>query len=84
MSLQTFRWKQPTRPSAITRWSASHLKGGAEEPSAPSEEKESDAEGDQDTHLGVARTIPDNPTGGADFALSIGYQIVTGVMQQRR
>ena len=37
-----------------------------------------------ETHLGVARVIPDDPTGGADFALSIGYQIVTGVMSRRR
>ena len=37
-----------------------------------------------ETHLGVARVIPDNPTGGADFALSIGYQIVTGVLSRRR
>ena len=32
------------------------------------------------THLGVAREIPDDPTGGPDFALSIGYQIVRGVL----
>lgn len=37
-----------------------------------------------ETHLGVARVIPDDPTGGADFALSIGYQIVTGVLSRRR
>lgn len=36
------------------------------------------------THLGVARVVPDDPTGGADFALSIGYQIVTGVLSRRR
>ncbi len=42
-------------------------------------------EGESDeTHLGVARVIPDDPTGGADFALSIGYQIVTGVLSRRR
>ena len=28
------------------------------------------------THLGVAREVPDDPTGGPDFALSIGFQIV--------
>lgn len=38
----------------------------------------------QETHLGVAREIPEDPTGGADFALSIGYQIVTGVLSRRR
>jgi carboxyl-terminal processing protease len=32
------------------------------------------------THLGVAREIPYDPTGGPDFALSIGYQIVRGVL----
>ncbi len=32
------------------------------------------------THLGVAREIPSNPSGGADLALSIGYQIVRGVL----
>ncbi len=35
------------------------------------------------THLGVARDIPDDPTGGADFALSIGYQIVRGVLSKK-
>lgn len=38
----------------------------------------------EETHLGVARVIPDDPTGSADFALSIGYQIVTGVLSRRR
>jgi carboxyl-terminal processing protease len=40
------------------------------------------AEGDAgtETHLGVARDIPFDPTGGSDFALSIGYQIVRGVL----
>lgn len=32
------------------------------------------------THLGVARVVPDNPIGGPDFALSIGFQIVRGVL----
>jgi carboxyl-terminal processing protease len=36
------------------------------------------------THLGVAREIPKDPTGGPDFALSIGYQIVRGVMTRKR
>lgn len=36
-----------------------------------------------ETHLGVAvsRQIPDDPTGGPDTALSIGYQVLTGVLQ---
>lgn len=32
------------------------------------------------THLGVAREVPADPTGGPDFALSIGFQIVRGVL----
>ena len=36
------------------------------------------------THLGVAREIPRDPTGGPDFALSIGYQIVRDVLRRRR
>ena len=35
------------------------------------------------THLGVAREVPFDPTGGSDFALSIGYQIVRGVLMKR-
>ncbi len=33
-----------------------------------------------DTHLGVTRDVPSNPVGGNDLALSIGYQIVRGVL----
>ena len=36
-----------------------------------------------DTHLGVTREVPKNPTGGADLALSIGYQIVRGVLSKK-
>ncbi len=36
--------------------------------------------GASETHLGVARDIPEDPTGGADLALSIGYQILEGVL----
>jgi carboxyl-terminal processing protease len=32
------------------------------------------------THLGVTRDVPHDPTGGADFALSIGSQIVRGIL----
>lgn len=35
------------------------------------------------THLGVTRDVPKNPTGGADLALSIGYQIVRGVLKKK-
>ncbi|MBX3184364.1 MAG: S41 family peptidase [Polyangiaceae bacterium] len=48
----------------------------AAKPAAPSE----DAPG---TYLGVAREVPKDPTGGPDVALSIGYQIVTGVLKGR-
>lgn len=60
-----------------------HLPAEGPPGSAPTSKKPSGessaAEGDE-THLGVARKIPKNPTGGADFALSVGYQIVRGVM----
>jgi carboxyl-terminal processing protease len=48
--------------------------GPAEAPAEP------DAEESVETHLGVARDIPSDPTGGPDFQLSVAYQIVTGVM----
>ncbi len=46
----------------------------SEEPEGPDEVK---------THLGVAlaREIPEDPTGGADLALSVGFQILTGVLR---
>lgn len=34
------------------------------------------------THLGVSREVPADPTGGPDFALSIGFQIVRGVLSR--
>ena len=34
------------------------------------------------THLGVARVVPEDPTGGPDFALSIGFQILRDVLAQ--
>lgn len=42
-----------------------------------------EAGADDQTHLGVARVIPDDPTGGPDVALSIAYQIVMGVLVKR-
>jgi carboxyl-terminal processing protease len=51
-------------------------------PSVPSA-LDGGADGGAETHLGVAREVPDDPTGGADFALSIGYQIVTGVLGKK-
>ncbi len=38
---------------------------------------------EQELRLGVARDVPRNPAGGKDFALSVGYQIVTGVLSRR-
>lgn len=37
-----------------------------------------------DTHLGMIRDVPVDPTGGPDFALGIGYQIVRGVLDKKR
>lgn len=34
------------------------------------------------THLGVARVIPDDPTNGPDFALSVAYQMVRTAQAQ--
>lgn len=48
------------------------------------EEKVEEETGVSPTHLGVARKIPKDPTGGPDFALSIGFQIVRGVLAVRR
>ncbi len=47
--------------------------GGEPEESAPEAEVIK-------THLGVAlsRDLPDDPTGGADLALSVGFQLLTG------
>lgn len=38
---------------------------------------------EQELHLGVARNVPRNPTGGRDFALSIAYQLVSGVLLRK-
>ncbi len=45
----------------------------------PSEKVEEET-GISPTHLGVARNVPKDPTGGPDFALSIGFQILRGVL----
>jgi carboxyl-terminal processing protease len=44
--------------------------------------QETEQTGISPTHLGVARVVPRDPTGGPDFALSIGYQIVRGVLKK--
>ncbi len=54
--------------------------GGAAE--APEAGAASSDAGLAATHLGVARVVPVDPTGGPDFALSIGYQIVRGVLKR--
>jgi len=56
-------------------------------PAAPAADAGAAAQGDggaaeEQTHLGVAREVPTDPTGGADLALSIGYQIVRGVLDK--
>lgn len=53
---------------------------GPERPNARGAPQGEAAPDDATTHLGVSREIPDDPTGGDDFALSIGYQILTGVL----
>lgn len=47
-------------------------------------EKIEEETGISPTHLGVARRVPTDPTGSADFALSIGFQIVRGVLQKTK
>jgi len=72
--------QEPARPAAMDAGppapAASNAEAGATDGAQDGEAEE--------THLGVARVIPDDPTGSADFALSIGYQIVTGVLSRRR
>lgn len=41
-------------------------------------------DGGPGTHLGVTRDVANDPTGGADLALSIGYQIVRGVLKKKQ
>jgi carboxyl-terminal processing protease len=53
---------------------------GTHQEQAPAAGPSSGDGGAPETHLGVAREIPDDPTGGPDFALSIGYQILRGVL----
>jgi carboxyl-terminal processing protease len=48
------------------------------------EQKVEEQTGVSPTHLGVARKVPQDPTGGPDFALSIGFQIVRGVLSTQR
>ena len=63
-----------------------HLPAEGPPGSAPKKKDEKPkADGEEDlseTHLGVARKIPKNPTGGSDLALSIGYQVVKGVLKK--
>ena len=59
-----------------------HLPGNDEAPplvpQLPLKPAQQQAEeiGKSPTYLGVAQVIPRDPTGGPDFALSIGYQIM--------
>jgi carboxyl-terminal processing protease len=67
-----------------------HLKGEGEPQAAPSSRVHpttpaaAEEPGVSPTHLGVARNVPEDPTGGPDFALSIGFQIVRGVLAGSR
>lgn len=63
---------------------ASETSGGAGDPGGAGPDSSGQEVDEIETHLGVARSIPDDPTGGPDFALSIGYQIVSGVLSRRR
>ncbi|MFO0564824.1 MAG: S41 family peptidase [Polyangiaceae bacterium] len=59
---------------------------GSEDAGTPSPAGAADGgagDGGADTHLGVVRDVPKNPTGGSDLALSIGYQIVRGVLKKQ-
>jgi carboxyl-terminal processing protease len=49
----------------------------------PGKLRGSDNAASSETYLGVAKTVPKDPTGGADFALSIGFQILRGVLTQK-
>lgn len=68
-----------------------HLRSEAEPeaPAAPKPESESPAtEPSEDvglapTHLGVARTVPTDPSGGPDQALSTGYQLLRDRLKKR-
>jgi len=52
-------------------------------PTPPADADAAVAAGEEATHLGVAREIPADPTGGPDLALSIGYQVVRGVLGKK-
>jgi carboxyl-terminal processing protease len=58
--------------------------GDAEDPPRTASPHSRGADDRPGTHLGVARQVPDDPVGGEDLALSIGYQIVTGVLRRGR
>jgi carboxyl-terminal processing protease len=61
-----------------------HLEAEGRPPQPRAPESKQDQDGPKSTYLGVAREIPDNPVGGDDLALSIGYQIVRGVLRRMR
>jgi carboxyl-terminal processing protease len=55
----------------------------AQGPEKQTPEKKPEEKPEEDLHLGVSRNVPRNPTGGKDFALSIAYQIASGVLMRR-
>ncbi len=69
----------PDRSFAVIRESdlEHHLEGEEGDDALEPERPDAETLG---THLGVSRDVPRNPVGGNDLALSIGYQIVTGVL----
>jgi carboxyl-terminal processing protease len=81
---------KPDTSFGITRESDldNHLSGDgstprSETPTFKPPTQEEEEIGVSPTYLGVARVIPKNPAGGPDFALSIGYQIINGILKKQ-
>ena len=56
----------------------------AAEPAAPAVETESnEAVGLAPTHLGVARSVPADPSGGPDHVLSVAYQMLRDQLKKK-
>jgi len=62
---------------------ASPTDAGAPEGTRAEDAGAAESDAGTETHLGVAKEIPVDPTSGSDFALSIGYQIVRGVLTKK-
>ena len=72
----------PDRSFGVIRESdlENHLEKEATGQEGGDPEGPADAQNRGATHLGVSREVPSNPIGGNDLPLSIGYQIVRGVL----